>query len=91
MDRLDDLRLGQVEQIIVPFRSRAQSLNRSPRKPGFVQLVRLDHRAHRPVEDDDPLAQQALQFLAFCLIQSSHPTARPRFVAWRQHAWPGSL
>jgi hypothetical protein len=24
---------------------------------GFIQLVRLDHRAHRPIEDDDARLQ----------------------------------
>ena len=63
MDGLDDLRLRQAEQVVVPLQVLRPILEPLPAKGRLVQLVGLDHGAHRAVENDNALAQQALQLL----------------------------
>ena len=43
---------------LLPFRSFVMVAKRSPRKSASRQLVALDHRAHRAVEDEDALREQ---------------------------------
>ena len=56
-----DLRLGKIEEVVV-----ALEINRVvfelAAKGSFVQLVGLDHRAHRTVEDGDPVTKKFLEF-----------------------------
>ena len=61
MDGLDDLRLRQAQQVVVALQILRPILEPLPAKAGLVQFVGLDHGAHRAVENDDALAQQALQ------------------------------
>ena len=61
MDGLDDLRLRQAEQVVVPLQILRPILEPLAAKPRLLQRVSLDHRAHRAVEDDYALPQQALQ------------------------------
>ena len=63
MDGLDDLRLRQAEQVVVPLQILRPILEPLAAKPRLVQLVSLDHRPHRAVENDNALPQQALQLL----------------------------
>src|SRR5581483_1483073 len=61
MDLADDLRLRQHQQVVVPLeiaRPVAKALDAILR---LLELVALDHGAHRPVQDQDPLGEQALQ------------------------------
>src|SRR3982751_615147 len=37
--------------------------------PGFIQLMALDHRAHRTVDDDDPLLKKLLEL---CVVSLHH-------------------
>ena len=62
----DDLRLREVEQIVATLEVLPVPV-REPRaaKRRLVQLALLDHRAHRAVEDDDALAQQAFEMFNF--------------------------
>src|SRR6266478_6440106 len=62
MDGLDELRLRQVEQVVVSLQITRPVLEPLAPESRLVQVVRLDHRAHRAVENKDPLPQQALQF-----------------------------
>ena len=67
MNVLDDLRLGEVQQIVVALEVLAVPiLEPLAAKCRLVQLVLLDHRAHRAVEDDDAFAQQTLRDVQFC-------------------------
>ena len=62
VDFLDDGGLGDVEQVVealevlVPVGEARAAIIR------LLQLVTLDHRAHRAVNDDDAFTEQALQF-----------------------------
>lgn len=63
MDRLDDGRLRDVEEIVVPLEILGPLLKSCPAKGGFVQLVPLDHGAHGTVEDQDSLPEQGCYFM----------------------------
>ena len=62
MNILDDLWLGEVEQVVAAFEALPAPI-RKPHtaKSGLVQLALLDHRARGTVKDDDALAQQAFK------------------------------
>ena len=71
MNVFDYLGLCDVQQVIVAFEIFAAPI-RKPRaaKIGLRQLALLNHRAHRPINDHDALAQQTLQFggpVQFCV------------------------
>ena len=60
----DHLGLGQHEQVVVALqivRMVAEPARRRAAKVGLAELLSLDHRAHRAVEDEDAFAQQPLQ------------------------------
>ena len=61
MHRPHDVRLGQAEEVVVA--PQVARMGREPRPPegGFVERVRLEHRAHGAVEHEDPLAQRRRQ------------------------------
>ncbi len=61
MDGLDNPGLRQAQQIVVPLQVLLPIPEPLAAKGGLVQLVGLDHGAHRAVEDDNALAQQALK------------------------------
>ncbi len=63
MDGLDDLGLGQAQQVVVALQVLRPVLEPLAAKGSFVQLVGLDHGPHRAVENDNALAQQALKRL----------------------------
>ena len=52
----------RLSRSLFPFRSCGAILEPLAAKGSLVQVVGLDHRAHRAVEHDNALAQQALQF-----------------------------
>jgi hypothetical protein len=63
VDPGDDLRLRQVEQVVVALKR-----GRPLREPiaavaGLVRPVALDRRSHRAVDHHDPLAQNSRQFV----------------------------
>jgi hypothetical protein len=58
---LDDLRLGQAQQVVVALEVVGEIGEALAAIIGFGQLVRLDHRPHRPVEDQDALGEQGMQ------------------------------
>ena len=64
VDAADDVRLGQDEQVVVAFDVARPIFATLPTVSRLVQLVPLDHRAHRPVEINDALGQQSLQRLS---------------------------
>ena len=62
VDVLDDCRLSDIEQVVVAFEVLALPvLEPIPAEIGFAQLALLDHGPHGAIQDDDPLAQHALQ------------------------------
>ena len=62
MNPLDDVRLRDVQEIVQTLEVFAAPVRETrAAKRRLVQLVLLDHRAHRAVNDDDALAQQALK------------------------------
>ena len=63
VDPLDDLRLGQVEQVIVALQSGRPLAEPFAAVAGLVRTVPLDRRAHRAVDHHDPLAQSSRQFI----------------------------
>ncbi len=70
----DDLRLGDVQELVVPFEVLALPILESVAPELLLgQAIRLDHRAHGAVEDQDPGAQQ--------VGQEGGPGADPRHVA----------
>ena len=63
VDAADDVRLGQDEQVVVAFDIARPILETLPAVGRFIQLVPLDHRAHRTIEVDDALGHQTAQSL----------------------------
>ena len=75
MDRLDDFRLGQAQQIVVSLKIAFPVLKALSAKTAFIQGMALDHGAHRAIEDQDSLAQPALKKI--------NPHFRPDWVTGR--------
>ena len=63
VDAADDVRLGQDEQVVVAFDIARPILETLPAVGRFIQLVPLDHRAHRAVQIDNALGEESLQRL----------------------------
>jgi hypothetical protein len=63
VDPLDDLRLRQVEQVVVALQIARPVLEPLAAVAGLVRSVPLDRRAHRAVDHHDPLAQRSGQFV----------------------------
>ena len=61
MDLADDLGLGQREEVVVAAQVLRVVGEALATEGGLVEAPVLEHRAHRPVEDDDPLAEQVRQ------------------------------
>ena len=58
VDFADDRRLRQRQQIVVAFEVAREILEALAAIARFIQLVALDHGAHRAVEYDDALGKQ---------------------------------
>ncbi len=56
VDGADGVGLGQVEQVVIAAHIAGPIGKAGAAVPGLVKLQPLDHRAHRPVEDEDALA-----------------------------------
>src|SRR5204862_3333631 len=61
VDRLDDLGPRQLEQVAVALEALRMVLEALAAVVGLAELVALDHRAHRAVEDDDPFLEDLRQ------------------------------
>jgi hypothetical protein len=61
VDRFDDPGPRQLEQVAVAFQALRMVLEALAAVVGLAQLVALDHRPHRPVEDDDAFLQDLRQ------------------------------
>ena len=61
VDRGDGRRLGQAQQVAVAAQVARMVAEPLAAEVGLGELVGLEHRAHRAVEDEDPLAQEARQ------------------------------
>ncbi len=83
MDGLNDLRLRQAEQVVVALQIPRPILETLPAKCRLAQVVRLDHRAHRPVQKHNALPQQRLQ-----LLRSLHSDIHICHCLIPQFGWP---
>ena len=63
VDPLDDLRLRQVEQVVVALKSGRPLHEPLAAVAGLVRPVPLDRRAHRAVDHHDPLAESSRQLV----------------------------
>jgi len=63
VDLLDRLRFGQDEEVVVPLEVAWRVEETGSPEIGFHQawLDLLDHRSHRPVENEEALGQELLQ------------------------------
>ena len=61
MDLADDLGPGQRQQLVVTLDVMVQVLEALAAVGRLVELVALDHRAHRAVEDQDALGKSLAQ------------------------------
>jgi hypothetical protein len=61
LDGLHDLRLRDVQHVEVPAQVARMLQKLRAAKSRFLQLLRLDHRAHGAVQNDDPLLQEIFQ------------------------------
>ena len=79
LNRLHDLRLRDIQHVVIlPQVPRVlQELGAAKRR--FVKLLRLDHRAHGAIQNDDPLLQEILQRRNSCFssIQRWSPPLPP--------------
>ena len=63
VDRLDDVRLRQREQIVVALKGRRPLREPLAAIAGFIRPVPLDRRTHRAVDHHDPPAQSRRQLV----------------------------
>src|SRR5262249_19199317 len=70
MQVLNDLRLRKVEQVVVAFKLDGVICELAA-KSGFIQLVGLDHRAHRTVKNSDPVTKKFFEFGSY-VVKSCH-------------------
>src|SRR5882724_5078522 len=74
MDVADDLRLRQHEQVVVALDVTRPVAETLAAILGFLELVLLDHRAHRTVENQDAAVQAALELLADGVVHAAQDT-----------------
>ena len=65
MDRLDDVGTGDAEQVVVALQVALVAVERRVAEIFLLQLVLLDHGAHRTVEEDDTLCEEVGEELTF--------------------------
>ena len=61
MDVLDRLRLGQGQKIVVALQGAVAGVKALAAKVGLAQAEALDLSAHRPVNQQNPLARRAAE------------------------------
>ena len=61
MYRADDIGPGQAQQVVVAFQGRLVFGEARSPEIRFLEVMSLDHRAHRAIEHDDAFGQQTLQ------------------------------
>jgi len=61
------VRLRDIQHVVILAQVLRVLANWEPRKAASVKLLRLDHRAHRAIQNDDPLLQEILQRRNSCL------------------------
>src|SRR3977135_524568 len=79
LNGLHDLRLRDIQHVVGLAQILRMLRELGPSKGGLVKLLRLDHRAHGAIQNDDPLLQEILQRRNSCLssIQRTSPSAKP--------------
>ena len=65
VDRLDDVRAGDAEQVVVALEIAFVVVERGIAEILLLQLVLLDHGAHRAVKKDDTLCEEVGEELTF--------------------------
>ncbi len=63
MDLPDDLRLGQIQGVIIQAQILAMPREFLTAIARLIQFARLDHRAHGAIEQQDAFAQERIQFV----------------------------
>ena len=76
MDALDDVRLCRGEQVVVADEIVRPILESLAAVARLVRPVALDRRAHRAVDDHDPLTQSGLQFIGAIRADVRLPVSR---------------
>jgi hypothetical protein len=71
VDALDDLGLGEHQQVVVALEVLVPVLEAFAAVVGFAQLVALDHGAHRTVEDQDALLQEFFDGVLLHVVNGS--------------------
>ena len=66
MDVLDNPRLGETKQVVIALLGRGVIGKALAAITALVQAVFLDHRSHRPVQDEYPGLQFAFERRAAC-------------------------
>ena len=62
MNLLDDLRLREIQQLVIPLQVLALPIRKPlPAKLLLAELVLLDRRPHRAIDDDDAFAEQGFE------------------------------
>ena len=64
MDFLDDLRLREIQGVIIQAQILAVPGEFFAAVVCFVQFARLDHRAHGAIKQQNTLAQERIEFIA---------------------------
>ena len=70
VDRADDVRAREHEDVAVALQIARMCANRVAAEVRFRQLVPLDHRPHRAVEDEDPAFEQRSQRVEYRAVHS---------------------
>ena len=65
MDRLDDVGTGDAEQVVVALQVALVAVERRVAEIVLLQLILLDHGAHRTVEEDDTFCEEVGEELTF--------------------------
>ena len=61
VDRLDELRPGEAQEVVAPFQVIRVVGKLASAKARLIQPMGLNHGAHRAVKNGDPAPQNALQ------------------------------
>ena len=83
MDVAHRLRLAQVEQIVVAAHLAVPGIEARAAIAGLVQLVLLDHRAHRAVEHEDALGRRRSRRVFSTLITQPPSSAGRKPSKWQ--------
>src|SRR2546421_687335 len=84
MNLLNQVGFGDAQQIIASLQVMGMSGKLPSAIAGLIQVIALNHRPHRAVNDDDPLAKELSELCAVTLHRdcSLYPT-NALYVCWK--------